>query len=341
MLYMKKRILYLGNKLAAKGFTPTTIDILGPLLEKEGFDIIYASSYKSKIFRVMDMVFAIWKVRKEVDFVLLDTYSTQHFWFSYAAAKLCFLFKLKYIPILHGGKLPDRLLRSPKSSDFLFKKCFVNVAPSEYLKESFAKAGYSNVVIIPNSINLANYPFKLERNWDSPQLLWVRSFAAIYNPMLAVRLVKQLKELYPDTQLTMVGPDKDGILATCRAYVEKHKLPVHFTGKLSKQEWIELSKEFNIFLSTTHYDNTPVSIIEAMALGLPVISTRVGGIPYIIEHQKTGLLFEDDNLSGLYETVTILLSNPDDFLNLMQQARIQAEEYDWNRVKEHWINLLT
>ncbi|PHQ28636.1 glycosyltransferase family 4 protein [Leeuwenhoekiella nanhaiensis] len=337
---MKRRILYLGNKLAHKGFTPTNIDTLGPLLEQEGYNLFYAGTKKSKLLRFAQMVQMIFTYRKQVDYVLLDTYSTQYFWFAYAASQLCVFFDLKYIPILHGGDLPKRLSKSSKASRFVFGKSYRNIAPSFYLKRAFEKAGFHNIGVIPNSIDIAAYPFQSNRNYGEPRILWVRSFAEIYNPMLALKLVEKLMLQYPGTRLTMVGPDKDGSLNDCREYALKHKLPVTFTGKLSKKEWISRSTDFNIFLNTTHYDNTPVSVIEAMALGLPVVSTRVGGIPFLIKHDETGFLYEDDDLTGLIILVEKVLKDQEKKGEVIRRARLEAEGYDWTRVKQEWLKLL-
>ena len=338
---MKRRILYLGNKLAHKGFTPTNIDTLGPLLEQEGYDLLYAGTKKSKLLRFAQMVQMILTYRKQVDYVLLDTYSTQYFWFAYTAARLCNLVDLKYIPILHGGDLPKRLSRSPKSARFLFGQSHKNIAPSRYLKEAFEKAGFFNVEVIPNSIDLADYPYTGKRPYTAPNLLWVRSFAEIYNPMLALKLVERLLKDYPMTGLTMVGPDKDGSLERCRSYVLAQKLPVVFTGKLSKAQWISLSADHNLFLNTTHYDNTPVSVIEAMALGLPVVSTKVGGIPYLIQDEITGLLYDDDSLEQLYDAVMQIMTRPSLVEKMISNARERVEEYSWQHVKSMWHKLLT
>ena len=85
-----------------------------------------------------------------------------------------------------------------------------------------------------------------------------------------------------DATLAMIGPDVDGSLTKVKDLARKKNLDVNFTGKLSKPEWINYSKDFNVFINTTNFDNTPVSVIEAMALGLPVVSTNVGGMPFLI-----------------------------------------------------------
>ena len=134
---MRKKILYLGNKLAHKGYTPTGVDTLGLRLEQEGFLLRYSSSKSSKLLRLFDMLVEVIKSRHWADYVLIDTYSTQSFWYAYLTARLCHLFALKYIPILHGGNLPQRLVKSPKASKRIFGKAYANVAPSLYLKRSF------------------------------------------------------------------------------------------------------------------------------------------------------------------------------------------------------------
>ncbi len=105
----------------------------------------------------------------------------------------------------------------------------INVAPSGYLYNAFAKAGFSNIKHIPNTIELENYPFK-ERLVFKPNLLWVRSFAEIYNPLMAIKVLEKLLQKYPEATLTMVGPDKDGSLALCEEYARKHQSPCTFYG---------------------------------------------------------------------------------------------------------------
>lgn len=337
---MKKTILYLGNKLASKGFTPTGIDTLGPQLESLGFAVFYASSKRSKPVRLLDMIWLIFRYREQADYVLIDTYSTQNFWFAYVAARMCKRFRLNYIPILHGGNLPQRLKGSQKASYFLFKNACQLVAPSAYLAYHFKNAGYSNVEVIANALELNSYPFKF-REELKPKLLWVRSFAAIYNPMLALEVLERLLDEYPNAQLCMVGPDKDGSLEACKMYALSKHLPVVFTGKLEKSEWLNLAADYDIFINTTHIDNTPVSVLEAMALGLPIVSTAVGGVPYILKNEETGLLVVDEDCDGFVKAIARLLTDKSFVQNITQNAQDHIKQYDWNAVKKQWSNILS
>ena len=277
-----KKILYIGNKLAAHGKPPTAIDTVPTKLREEGYSVETASSKKNKILRLSDMVFSTFKSRKKVNLVLIDTYSTQNFYYAVIIGAMCRFFKIPYIPILHGGNLPHRLEKSKITCKQLFNGAYTNVAPSAYLVEKFRAKGYENLTYIPNTIEIQNYPFKLRQEIKA-KLLWVRSFSEIYNPLLALQIVELLKKEGLEVELCMVGPEKDGSLQRCKSVAQELNLPITFPGILKKEEWIDLSKDYDIFINTTNFDNMPVSVMEAMALGLPVVSTNVGGLPYLIE----------------------------------------------------------
>jgi glycosyltransferase involved in cell wall biosynthesis len=336
----KKTILYIGNKLSNNGATVTSIETLGVFLEAEGFDVYTASSAENKFLRLLDMLFSVFRYSKKVSIVLIDTYSTQNFYFAVIVAKLCRLLKLPYVPILRGGNLPQRLVNNNQLSTALFKGAKINIAPSLYLMDAFADAGYRNLQYIPNTIKIESYPFLLRNNLK-PNLLWVRSFAEIYNPMLAVEIVKELYDVGVNATLTMVGPDKDGSLEKCRSLVNEHKLPVSFTGKLEKNQWIDLSKSHDIFINTTNFDNTPVSVIEAMSLGLPIISTNVGGIPYLIKNDTTGILVPPNDATEFVAAIYRLINDSELASQLSMNARDKVEKYDWQEVKSLWLELLS
>ena len=73
-----KNLLYIGNKLSEHGYTSTSIETLGVFLEGEGFQVYYASSKKSKVMRMLEMITKTFKYSKKVDYVLIDTYSTSN-----------------------------------------------------------------------------------------------------------------------------------------------------------------------------------------------------------------------------------------------------------------------
>ncbi len=286
------------------------------------------------------MLFTVWKRKEVIDQVIIDTYSTWNFYYAFMVSQLCRFFSIPYAPILHGGNLPTRLDRSPRMAAAIFRHSSANIAPSGYLKHEFMKRDYG-VVNIPNNIPIHEYPFK-ERRSVQPRLLFVRALKALYNPTMAIHVLAKLKEHYADATLCMVGADMDGSLRECEELARELGVSdrVQFTGRISKEKWRKLSEQYDIFISTTNFDNTPVSVIEAMALGLPVVSTNPGGVPYLIKDGITGLLVDCGNVEAMSTAIASLIKNSESAGQLSHAARKQVEAYSWTVVAEQWKKLL-
>lgn len=334
-----KRILYIGNNLRTKNANISSIQLLGGLMEREGIKMYYASSKVNKAFRMMDMIYSLVKLCRQIDYVIIDTYSTHNFYFALIISQLSRLFGLKYIPNLNGGNLPARLKKNTYLSKLIFKNAYLNVSPSHYLKDAFSRHGYENVKYIPNTIEIKNYQFEV-KSFEKIKMLWVRSFSQIYNPEMAIHVLRKLRDLGFDAYLCMVGPDSDGSLQKVKALSKELGVDVTFTGKLTKPEWIALAKDYNIFINTTNFDNTPVSVIEAMALGLPVISTNVGGIPYLINDRLEGVLVEANNVESMVQAILNIAMDSNYANELSKNARRKVEKFDWEVVKHAWKKVL-
>ncbi len=334
-----RTIVYIGNKLSAHGYSPTMIESLGPLLEAE-YHVIYASERLSRLPRLCDMLATLWRCRRHADRVVIDTYSTAAFYYAWIVSQAARLLSLSYIPILHGGNLPDRLRRNPVLSRMMFTHARCNVAPSGYLGAAFERLKYPTAVI-PNFIPIRDYEFK-DRGTFGPRILWVRSFDRSYNPTLAIRALHELAATFPDASLCMVGPDKDGSLSACQELARDLGLAprVAFPGRLPKPAWHRLARDYDIFLNTTNVDNTPVSVIEAMALGLPVVSTNVGGIPHLVTDAQTGLLVDPDDPRRAADAVRQIVRNPAFGRAIARNARRHAEQFSAENVLQQWRALL-
>ena len=138
----------------------------------------------------------------------------------------------------------------------------------------------------------------------------------------------------------MVGPDKDGSLQTTKDFADSIGVAVNFTGQLAKEDWWQLASEHDIFINTTHFDNTPISVMEAMALGVPVVSTNVGGIPYLLTDKENALLVSDNDVSKMTDAICSLLEDQQKASDLTLNARHFIEQMDWNVVKEEWKRVL-
>ena len=332
-------ILHLGNKLQNKGYTPTCVDTMA---QRFG----HRSDWKSgadacnTLVRALRSVGMVLKFRKQIKYLLLDTYSTKNFWLTYVLASLSKRLNIPYIPILHGGNLPQRFQSQPKAVKKIFQAAHALVSPSLYLKHFFEQQGFA-LHYIPNAIEKEAYP-QLEPRFDTPRLLYLRALHEIYNPSMAIEALQLLKKDFPSVQLHMVGPNKDNSLEKCQALVAKNKLEdeVFFYGKLDKEEWLKVAQQCNVFINPTRFDNMPVSLVEAMCLGLPIVSTNVGGIPFLIESGKEGILVASEEPQAMAEGIKKYFAQPQFRSDIVDNARKKAEKFSWDTVKKQWFKIL-
>jgi len=332
-------ILYLGNALSKHGKSISVIETLVPKLSIR-YDVIYGSEKKNIFLRFIDMFMLLMNYRKKTDVVIIDTYSTLSFYYVVMIAFICRVFKIPYIPIIHGGNFKHRLSKSPLITSSVFKHSYINVSPSLYLLKVFSDAGY-NTVYIPNSVVLDDIEFT-NRKTVSPKLLWVRSFNEIYNPAMAVRVLKELSLRYPASELCMVGSGSETIIQEVKVLMKELGIEqnIMMTGKLPQKDWYELAKKYDIFINTTNIDNHPVSIVEAMALGFPIVSTNAGGLPFLIDSGVDGLLVECNDVTAMSNQIISLIEDPEKTREISTKAREKAMTFDWKLVENSWFDLL-
>ena len=140
----------------------------------------------------------------------------------------------------------------------------------------------------------------------------------------------------------MVGPASDTTIDDVRKKISVLKLGsnITLTGKLEKSEWVELSKGYNYFVNTTNFDNRPISVIEAMALGLPVVSTNVGGLPTLIKNNENGILVEPNDANLFVNEIIGLHNDKLKFETIAINARRYIEQFSWEHVRMDWINII-
>jgi len=275
------RILCIGNYLAGEAATPQTMHSLAPRLAEIGHDVTMTSRFLSKPLRLADMLRSVLCRRDRYDLALIDTFSGQAFlwaWLCGAAARYA---GRPYVALLQGGNLPRWARRHARPFHAFLAGAAAAVAPSDYLagKLSAFRAG---IRVIPSVVPTERYEPRPARPWR-PSYLWLRRFHPIYNPQMAVRAFARIAASRPEATLMMAGPDAGRMEAT-RSLARELGVAdrVRFPGKLPKESIYRLSRDCDFFLHTSRADNQPVTVLEAMALGLPVVATGVGGMGHLI-----------------------------------------------------------
>jgi glycosyltransferase involved in cell wall biosynthesis len=160
---------------------------------------------------------------------------------------------------------------------------------------------------------------------------------------LAVKVVAVLATDCPSINLVMIGPDKrDGSLEVARNVAAKLGVldRITFAGPVAKSTIPEWMNRSDILLNTPRIDNTPVSILEAMACGVCIVSTNVGGIPYLIADECDGLLVPDNDAMAMATAVRRLLGEEGVAGRLSRNGRLKVEQFDWLNILPRWEKLL-
>jgi len=334
-------LLLIGNHFAGEDHNQNIWQDLAFQLIESNFGVFVTSRKKKKILRLLDMLYTIWNRRSHYQIAQVDVFSGSAFKWAFLSAWLAKKLHKPVILTLHGGNLPGYASRHPGRVKWLLEKADAVTAPSGYLQEAM-QPYRQDITLIPNALDISRYPF-IERTKIQPNLVWLRAFHRIYNPELAIRVVHALQDEFPDVHLIMVGPDKgDGSLQDCQALSTELGVAdrIEFIGKVAKPDVPACLNKGDIFINTTNYDNTPISVMEAMACGLCVVSTNVGGVPYLISQPSNGLLVKPDDVQDLAGSIRALLTEPDICSAISRNARSTVERFDWSRVMPLWMDLL-
>jgi len=338
---MKKSILHIGNFLSGHGLTRQFIEELANKLEDAGWIVSRTSNVLFRPFRLFDMMLTILFKQNRYSVAHIAVFSGHAFIWAEKSVWLLKLLNKPFVISLHGGNLPEFSKQNSKRIKFVLKSATYVIAPSTYL---FEKMGIyrEDIIVINNPLNLPSYQFRPQSK-PKPNLIWLRSFHKIYNPCLAPQVLSCLKNDYHDIHLLMIGPDKgDGSFQQTIEMIENLGISknVELIGRVPKNDVPKWLQTADIFINTTNIDNTPVSVIEAMASGCCIVSTNVGGIPYLLENGVDALLVPPNSAEAMASSVKRILTEPGLAEKLSANARKKAEQFDWSIILPQWEKLL-
>jgi len=337
----RDRVLIVGNFLSADRVTRFVCEDLAARLSAGGWEVLTASAKVNRARRLLDMAATAWRRRRDYAVAQIDVYSGPAFLW---AEVVCWVLRRAgkpYVLTLHGGQLPEFASRWPDRVRRLLRSAASVTSPSRYLRERLEPLGVT-IRLLPNPIDAERYPFR-ERGPARPELVWLRAFHRIYNPTLAPRVLSLLLKDFPEARLRMIGPDKtDGSLDETRRAAADLGVSdrVEFAGGVAKADVPAALSRGDIFLNTTNVDNTPVSVLEAMACGLCVVSTNVGGLPYLLDDETTALLVPPGDAASMAGAVRRLLEDSALARRLSTSGRRVAETFTCGVILPKWESLL-
>ncbi len=243
------------------------------------------------------------------------------------------LFGKRVILNYHSGKAEGHLRYWTRTAVPIIKLADELIVPSSYLVEVFSKFGLRAYAIS----NILDERFKFrERQPLRPIFLSNRNLYPLYNVACILRAFARIQNKFPDAKLTIAG---DGWQrAELESLARELQLRnVTFRGRIAPEKMWELYDEADIFLNSSNIDNMPGSILESFACGTPVVSTNAGGIRWIVNHGKTGLLVPKNDDKAMASLAIRLLETPELAQSLARNAYQECPAYNWEAVRDKWV----
>jgi glycosyltransferase involved in cell wall biosynthesis len=208
--------------------------------------------------------------------------------------------------------------------------------PSTYLRDIFARFGY-RATVIPNVVDLTVFDYR-ERRPLRPRLLSTRNLEKYYRIDVIIEAFALFQAACPEATLTIAGYGSEEPRLRAMA-AQLTKGGVRFLGKVAPEWMPKLYADSHIYLNASEVDNQPVSILEAFASGLPVISTPAGDIPSMVRHGQTGLLVPPEAAVSMARAVSETLNRPERALHMAEQAHEELGRYTWRSVRDEWTRV--
>lgn len=293
------------------------------------------------LFRLLPYLKQLWQVAGRVDLyhVMANSGWSWHLF----AAPAIWIARMRGKPVIvnyRGGEADsffDKALFCVRPS---LKRATDIIVPSGFLEAVFAKRGFATR-IVPNIIDLSRFtPGGADATRaaaSSPRILVARNLEPIYDNATALRAFAIVRKALPAARLTVAGSGPQRQMLEQLAAELAIADAVTFTGRVDNSGMAALYQGADVMLNPSLADNMPISVLEALASGVPVVSTDVGGVPYLVTHDETALLVPPQNPEAMAAAMLALLGDPSKASRLRAAGIESVKKYTWQNVRDRLL----
>lgn len=277
-----------------------------------------------------------------------NDYDLCHAFFGFPTAALPWFSggKLPYIISLRGSDVPGvnaRFTFDYKLLGPLFKRIWLGAealaACSKGLRERAGKfLSAVDIEVIPNGVDLNVYRPADDRDYSRPlRLVTVGRLASSKRLDLLFEAMTRIRSSYPEAKLDIAGTGSMEQELKARIAGMGLSEVVKFHGLVASSEMPDFYRGHDIYVSATVQEGMSNAMLEAMASGLPIVTTRCEGVEELID--DNGVVVEEASSKEIASAVTRLLGDLPRYESMCRAARTKAEQFSWSKVAGDYYNL--
>ena len=287
--------------------------------------------------RLLPYLWALWRAAGRAD--LFHVMANSGWSWHLFAAPAIWIARARAVPVIvnyRGGEAAAFLRRSESVVRPTMRQAARLVLPSGFLQEVFDAHGMPGTVV-PNIVDLSRFrPGPPAPPEAPPRLLVARNLEPLYDNASALRAFAIVRRHHPAARLVVAGSGPEGPALERLAIELGLDDAVRFAGRVGRDEMAALLRDSSVALNPSLADNMPNSVLEALASGVPVVSTNVGGVPFIVADGTSALLVPPRDPQAMAAAVLRLLGDPALAARLAAAGLQEARRYTWERVAPLW-----
>jgi L-malate glycosyltransferase len=283
--------------------------------------------------RLLPYVGRLWRCAERVD--LLHVMANSGWAWHFFAAPAIWVGRARGRPVVvnyRGGEAEPFLAKQASWVRASMARASLVIVPSGFLEAVFAKHGIRSEVV-PNVVDLSRYSPGDPRPPGRCQVIVTRNLEKLYDIPTAIRAFARIRGVHPRARLSIAGsgPERESLERLCaKLGVES---AVTFTGQIDNEMMASLYRSADLLLNPSQVDNMPNSLLEGMASGVPIVSTNVGGIPWMVENGKTAMLVPPGDPEAMAAAAERVLSDSALAEQLRIAGRAAVTRFGWDRVR--------
>jgi glycosyltransferase involved in cell wall biosynthesis len=333
---MRNRILMIGTDLDVRGGISAMVNVYVAQGLFSRWDLRYIATHRdgSKLQKAVKaagawLAFIAELLTFRIALLHVHIASDASFWRKSLFIVPAHWLGVPYVLHMHGGQFLEFYRAAPAMSQrfirYVYRNARVVIALSSQWRETLLQVSpESRIVVVPNPVTLPAWQAPLDE--DPPTVLFlglIKEAKGVYDLVNAwARVVRAI----PAARLVLGGVgevDEIRALAASLGVADSLDMPGWIVGDAKE----DLIKRAWVFALPSHHEALPMSILEAMAAGVPVVASRVGGIPAAVDDGRTGILIEPRDVDALAKAIVSLLGDAARRKTMGIAARNQAAEF--------------